>query len=379
MNISNTIRRLRLENDMTQEKLARAVGVVPQAVSKWERDEGLPDITLLPALAAALNCTTDTLLGLDEELSEKRRSEIMAKATELLMSGPVQFDPDAAADYMRAQLQQYPNDWQLWYQLGLYLIHGARLDSDKPNMARFNEALEVYERVRLRAPTIALRTTGVWGLVTAYTSAGDYKKARAIAEDLPDAYLSYEGIAPMVLRGEELKKFLKAELLANIFRAESCILQLAEGFSVMDKPVSDHIDTPEGRIELFELLARLLEQLDGIDWAARWASRAANGMMKAARICMEIGDMERALGYVERAAAYCRPKAGEKAGRHAVHNGRGTVYNGETENIVPSREAAKLVQMLMGYAREFKENALAPLINEPRWIAIEDELKIYCE
>lgn len=377
MNIAGNIRRLRLENDMTQEKLARAVGVVTQTVSKWERDEGLPDVSLLPALAAALNCSADTLLGLDEELAEKRRKEILQCAAKLCFSDPEGFNPESAEEYMRAQLQRHPNDWQLWYQLGQYLIYGTRLDSDKPNMAKLNEALEIYERIRLRAPTIALRTTGVWGEAIAYNSAGDYKRAKEIADELPTANLAYEGIAPVVLRGEELREFLKAELLANIFRAGSCIQQLAEGFSVMDKPVTDHLDAPEARIDLFELQARLYEQLEDIEWAALWSERAALAMMKAAGICMESGDKERAMDYVERAAAYGRPKAGEKPGRHAVHNGHGMVYNGETENIVSSREAAALVLMLMGYAREFENNALASLVNEPRWQTIEDELKKY--
>ncbi|MDR1065252.1 MAG: helix-turn-helix domain-containing protein, partial [Oscillospiraceae bacterium] len=51
MNISANLRRLRQKLDMTQETLAAAVCVSPQAVSKWERGEGLPDITLVPSIA----------------------------------------------------------------------------------------------------------------------------------------------------------------------------------------------------------------------------------------------------------------------------------------------------------------------------------------
>ena len=42
---------------LTQNDLALKVGVTAQAVSKWERGECYPDITLLPRLAKILSCS----------------------------------------------------------------------------------------------------------------------------------------------------------------------------------------------------------------------------------------------------------------------------------------------------------------------------------
>ena len=47
---------------MTQDDLGRKLGVTNKAVSKWETGETLPDINLLPMLAAVLNVTIDELL-----------------------------------------------------------------------------------------------------------------------------------------------------------------------------------------------------------------------------------------------------------------------------------------------------------------------------
>ncbi|MBQ8914780.1 MAG: helix-turn-helix transcriptional regulator, partial [Clostridia bacterium] len=44
---------------ITQEMMAKRLGVSPQAISKWEREECYPDITFLPTLAAVLSCTVN--------------------------------------------------------------------------------------------------------------------------------------------------------------------------------------------------------------------------------------------------------------------------------------------------------------------------------
>ena len=59
---NENLARLRKAANLTQEALAQAVGVSAQAVSKWENN-GVPDATLLPAIADALNASIDQLFG----------------------------------------------------------------------------------------------------------------------------------------------------------------------------------------------------------------------------------------------------------------------------------------------------------------------------
>jgi class 3 adenylate cyclase len=62
-------RRLRDRRELRglkQGDIANALGVSPQAVSKWERGENAPDISLLTPLAKLLGVTTDFLLGRHE-------------------------------------------------------------------------------------------------------------------------------------------------------------------------------------------------------------------------------------------------------------------------------------------------------------------------
>ena len=57
------IRRLRLEQGMTQKALADKLNISPKTVSKWECGLGCPDVSLLSAVSAALGVQTEVLLS----------------------------------------------------------------------------------------------------------------------------------------------------------------------------------------------------------------------------------------------------------------------------------------------------------------------------
>lgn len=57
------IRRLRKERNLTQEELAEQLGITFQAVSKWENDNGMPDISQVVPIAHVFGVSTDVLFG----------------------------------------------------------------------------------------------------------------------------------------------------------------------------------------------------------------------------------------------------------------------------------------------------------------------------
>jgi len=63
MKIGEIIKKLRLEHNITQEKLADHLGISFQAVSKWENGTALPDITLVAPIALYFGVTTDEILN----------------------------------------------------------------------------------------------------------------------------------------------------------------------------------------------------------------------------------------------------------------------------------------------------------------------------
>ncbi len=63
MKLGENIRKYRTELGLTQEQLGEKTGVSAQAVSKWESDSSLPDTSLLPSIAEALQTSIDSLYG----------------------------------------------------------------------------------------------------------------------------------------------------------------------------------------------------------------------------------------------------------------------------------------------------------------------------
>lgn len=74
---ADTIRTLREERRLTQSRLAKAIGVTDKAVSKWETGRGLPDISLVEPLAAALGVSVTELLTGDVRQNANRSGNMM--------------------------------------------------------------------------------------------------------------------------------------------------------------------------------------------------------------------------------------------------------------------------------------------------------------
>ena len=71
------VRSLREKKGMTQAELAEKIGVTDKAVSKWETKKGLPDITLIEPLAAALGVSIAELLSGEHAENRNRAGNML--------------------------------------------------------------------------------------------------------------------------------------------------------------------------------------------------------------------------------------------------------------------------------------------------------------
>lgn len=75
--IGSLIKKLRIDNNLTQKEFALKYNVSFQAVSKWERGYNLPDIYLLKQIADDFNININDLL--DGKINEKTNQDLVSK------------------------------------------------------------------------------------------------------------------------------------------------------------------------------------------------------------------------------------------------------------------------------------------------------------
>jgi transcriptional regulator with XRE-family HTH domain len=72
--IGKNIKKFRIARKMTQKDLANLIHVSPQAISKWENDLGMPDVSQLVPLSVCLCVSIDELFGREARSTSQSRS-----------------------------------------------------------------------------------------------------------------------------------------------------------------------------------------------------------------------------------------------------------------------------------------------------------------
>ena len=108
--IGTNIKRLRSDKGITQEQLAEAMNVTCAAVSKWERSETYPDISMLQPLAFYFGVSLDELMGYDKEKVNEEIEQIIAEYRACMRN-----DWEKAKEIIRNAYKEYPNDYRIMF------------------------------------------------------------------------------------------------------------------------------------------------------------------------------------------------------------------------------------------------------------------------
>ncbi|MBQ8719268.1 MAG: helix-turn-helix transcriptional regulator [Clostridia bacterium] len=107
--IGENIKKLRRERKITQEALALHLGLSCQAVSKWERGDSLPDISMIVPMANFFRVSADEILGVTVA---RRESDIEGYLKEYTA---LDATDDVAAKYalVKKAYTEYPDDFRI--------------------------------------------------------------------------------------------------------------------------------------------------------------------------------------------------------------------------------------------------------------------------
>ena len=86
IHLPDNLIRMRHKRNITQEQLADFLGVTKASVSKWENHQSMPDILLLPKLAAFFDVSIDQLMGYEPQLSKEQIQKIYQDLSEEFVS-----------------------------------------------------------------------------------------------------------------------------------------------------------------------------------------------------------------------------------------------------------------------------------------------------
>lgn len=187
INIGENIKRLRMKKQITQEQLAVAMGVSSAAVSKWERENTLPDVSLLPLLANYFGVSIDELMGYDAARIENEIDRFFEERNKLFKVGNV-------AEYTRLSekaYKEYPNDYRvmncyMWDKIGDYA------DNDfSVILAHKEELLSICQRLLNECNDVHLRLDAINMQGKILHAEGKTDEAVSLyKKEIPDWYLT---------------------------------------------------------------------------------------------------------------------------------------------------------------------------------------------
>lgn len=201
--LDERLRKFRKDKGNTQEELAAHLGLTTQAVSKWERGEGYPDIAFLPAIASFYNVSVDDLLGVGEIEKEKKLEEYKKQGHQLAHEGK----NEERVALWRAAHKEFPNDMRVLEQL----MYALQSESREGNA---EEIIEYGKRILNNSTDNELRGSAIQSLCYTYHKIGDDETAKKYAEMAGSYWITTNEMMPHLLQGEEAVVYCQKNIMS---------------------------------------------------------------------------------------------------------------------------------------------------------------------
>ena len=169
--LSENLKKLRREKGFTQENLAEFLGVTFQSVSKWERGESYPDITMLPEIAGFFKVSVDDLLGVN-------KAEDEAEIIKELEAYDNLTDKKLKEEIINKLKEKFPNDFRILLRYMTCLVHFK--ENTPENVAKI---ITIYENIKQNCSNDKIRISAKRHIVELYKELSEKGNSSITFED----------------------------------------------------------------------------------------------------------------------------------------------------------------------------------------------------
>ena len=178
INLGNKIRELRKKRGITQEQLASALNLSPQAISKWEMGAGYPDVATLPVLAGYFGVSLDAMFDYDPEKLEEKIRNILIKSRVEAHSF------EDSVRMLREGIAAYPGGYILKRELlECFADHLTDTGTDYTE-----EALDIAKQLIAECQDTYITLGAKGDMARIYIQSGQYDKGKEIIESMSYVY-----------------------------------------------------------------------------------------------------------------------------------------------------------------------------------------------
>lgn len=301
-NLGEKLKLLRKKYDLTQEQLAERLGVSFQAISKWETNAAVPDISMFPILANFYKVTTDELLGVDITMADEKIAQYEKEVYELLGGWQLA----EAVETARRACGEFPGSDNLRYLLAHTLEQAQNVIRTKEE--NLTEAIEILEKILETSTDASLRLACQSTLVRLFQYSGDRDKALCYAGQLPilTHTQEYQIIHMGLLKGADCVQYFRY----IIDRFYCCMDEGIRSLCGIWPYEKNEALPPEEQIALLDSMLALQSVIYGNDLLAENMNAMVYAYTKAAANCRlgnkdaALYDLETAVSHAEKFAAY---------------------------------------------------------------------------
>ncbi len=319
VNLGEKMKELRKRDMRRQEDVAHALGVTPQAVSRWEAGICYPDIEMIPSIANYFHITIDELFGYNND-RDKKLEEYQTKAIQLLNE---ENREDECIKLLRNAISEFPSESILQsilasalYSRG-YAEYNGRFEKCNNGVDSYytskegrytniywEEAVIIYEKL--------LENDNVYiiPLISLYSLVGEYDKAEKVACRQHLLSRSRELMLAHIYNPEKEERYRGVAILSLLHELRNALED-----ATLRK---DELKNSKKGLAILQSVANLYEILIPEGNYGMFHSDMCRLMLSCVGICNQINDYESALDYFDSAFShYQKYEEGNRMNRNS--------------------------------------------------------------